>query len=76
MAPLGLVLFIGTLGMLEGKSTDEIKAKYQEVRIPYVIIPTENDRLVFLFGFSSASFFLGPNRCMFQRSWQTGRFGL
>ncbi|CDZ97346.1 Peroxisomal membrane protein MPV17 and related proteins [Phaffia rhodozyma] len=37
MAPIGLVLFIGTMGALEGKSIDEIGNKYKEMFGPAIV---------------------------------------
>lgn len=31
MAPLGLVLFIGSMGMMEGRTRSQIKQKYQDL---------------------------------------------
>lgn len=32
MAPVGLVLFIASMGIMEGRTTRELKEKYQDVR--------------------------------------------
>lgn len=33
MAPFGLVLFIGSMGIMEGRTTQDLKEKYQDVRL-------------------------------------------
>ena len=35
-APFGLAMFVGSMGLMEGRSTGEIKQKYSDVSLPHV----------------------------------------
>ncbi|OXC68068.1 hypothetical protein AYX13_03277 [Cryptococcus neoformans] len=37
MAPIGLVLFVGSMGIMEGHSTEEIKEKFQDIYVSAIL---------------------------------------
>lgn len=69
MAPIGLVLFISSMGIMEGKTTSAIKEKFEtvsRVRTRLVRVRPWADRLRFP---------LSRNRCTSLLSLQTGLYG-
>nr|KIR85205.1 hypothetical protein I308_04458 [Cryptococcus tetragattii IND107] len=37
MAPIGLVIFVGSMGVMEGHTVEEIKEKFQDIYVPAIL---------------------------------------